>query len=236
MEELTNDVNMTTAILYFNGSAVGVFTSHKNVHAEDFIIRFLDEYLSDDIIDEDIQNLRTIYEPRSIAKIDVFITRSPCDQCGPKVIQLARHLEGMRLSSLGKFIRLRFFCATIWKGNNLGGVGAQEIQKIRNANIQSFRIFRWDYESMKDHDPSSSNLALVIGKSANAIEMAAHGKSNRPAHKLGSRTTGIPETILPDKKKFGAKWRKWFQPDETDRLSKSDDAMSGDDSSGDENM
>lgn len=211
--DIAGDANTTTALLRINGQTAGVFTSGGNAHAEDEIIDYLLEYFEDGTRWE-VERMRVIVQHFAVTKIDIFITRSPCTVCAPKLIAFAQRV-------LGSFpnVKFRLFCATIWKGNALTGPGAQALDQIRAALADRVRLYRWDFRYLATkNDISSVNVLRVLGATASSDEMLAGNVPRIGAHKLDTRTTGIPANVLPDKGRFGRDWNEWYEPDAEDRM------------------
>jgi hypothetical protein len=211
--DFARDANSTAALLKINGQAAGVFTSGEGSHAEDEIIDYLLEYFEDGTRWK-VEGMRRIVQVFAASKIDIFITRSPCNECAPKLIAFVT-----RISNAYPNVRLRLFCATIWKGNAKNGPGARELERIRAALGNKVRLYRWDFLHMATkNDISSVNLLHVLSVSASVDEMMERNVSRIGAHKLDTRIVGIPTNALPDKARFGREWNEWYEPDEQDRM------------------
>ena len=211
--DIAGDANSTTALLRLNGQPVGVFTSGGNAHAEDEIIDYLLEYFEDGTRWE-VERMRGLVQHFAVSKIDIFITRSPCTACAPKIIAFAQ-----RLFRSYPAVKFRLFCATIWKGNALDGANAKALKRIKDAGLVRLRLYRWDFRHLANkNDISSVNVLRVLGATASSDEMAERNVARIGAHKLDTRTIGIPANLLPDKERFGRDWKKWYEPDEEDRM------------------
>lgn len=169
---IANDAQQTTLDLRINGIGYGIFTSSNAKHAEEWMVDALYSALGmqqsslterENMILQ--QGLAKDYSEERDDKIvfDVFITRSPCQNCTAILLQFAGALRDLGVQH-EKTFRMRLFCATLYKGET-NHQSRHDVDQIRaDGNL---RVYRWDFVKMAQAgDASSINLLeLVAGTS-----------------------------------------------------------------------
>jgi len=187
--EVAADANLTTLCLRINGRSIAVCNSDSRGLAEHYLCQFLEAFLNKDVgpLNEVVSFLCKQSASRNKNKIvlDVFITRSPCETCTAKLLDVAQRLGN---------IRLRIFSATIYKGET----NTQSIKNINQLKAHpNIRMWRWDVVRMAQARDSDSITVLQVAYGSSLFN--ANAANSRQWHKLDNRFLNHNLTVLPYK-------------------------------------
>jgi hypothetical protein len=184
--EIALDGTQTSLVFKINSLTMGVCLSDQGNHAEVNLIALLQEWqsgqLSSNVADA-LGTQATSALGNGTSFIDVFITRSPCENCTARLIAW---VNGLRANSR---IRLRLFCLTIYKGESNGA----SINNISTLRAQPrIEVWRWDVLSMAKAQDVDSRKVLQV-----AHGIAMNEATGFQVTDLSSRLGAPNLTILP---------------------------------------
>jgi hypothetical protein len=164
--EIALDGTQTRLVFKINSRNMGVCLSEQRNHAEINLIALLQAWqegqLSDSLAGALLAEQATSARGNGTCFIDVFITRSPCENCATKLIAWASGLHA------NAKIRLRLFCLTIYRGES----NRASIDNIKKLKAQErIEVYRWDVENMARALDVDSLMVLQVAN-GNAMNEA----------------------------------------------------------------
>jgi hypothetical protein len=154
--EIALDGTQTSLVFKVNGRSMGVCLSEQGNHAEVNMLNLLREWQTGRLSRDQTVPLNEQAHNAlggGTAIIDAFITRSPCPACATALIGWVAG------ANPNIPMRLRLFCATIYKGEATA-TSIADIGRLRNqAGIE---VWRWDVVNMaRGQDADSLKLLQV---------------------------------------------------------------------------
>jgi hypothetical protein len=194
--EIALDGTQTSLVFKINGRSMGVCLSDHGNHAEINLIALLRDgqngRLSPDMATS-LWEQGTSALGNGTSFVDVFITRSPCDNCTASLIAW---VNGLRANAQ---IQLRLFCLTIYKGES-SSTSIDSINRLRA--VPRIRVWRWDVESMAKAQDEDSRKVLQVAYGVAMNEATGFQVTNLYSRLGAPNLTDLPCMPLNDPTNF----------------------------------
>lgn len=194
-KDIILDGTQTTAILKVNGRTVGVTLSEQGNHAEVNALNLLTEWQNGKLGPGQMGVMSQAPIGGGSHFIDIFLTRSPCEACTKAILAWA---NGLRSNAN---LRLRLFCATIYKGEH----SAASISDIKSLRAhQRIEVWRWDLVGMGAAHDQDSRTVLQVANGISLFELnaGAFNATDWPSRLGAPNTTDLPILQRSDPNNF----------------------------------
>jgi len=187
--DIAADANQTTLTLRVNGQPLAVCTSDAGIHAERYACDFLRAALTGDrsagaTLAEAEQGSRPGGLPRDVACYDIFLTRSPCQACTDRILEVHNTLPENRM--------IRVYCATVYRGTN----NAESRANVNRLKTSGVPVFFWNASQMALAGDADSAALLRVSERLSLWD-SRDDTGGRADHKLGSRMASPDLGLLP---------------------------------------
>ena len=190
--EIALDGTQTSLVLKINGRRMGVYLSDQGNHAEINLINLLRAWQMGQLPANQAVALGTqatspLGNVHGHSFVDVFITRSPCQNCTASLIAW---VNGLNATSQ---IRPRLFCLTIYKGESNG----DSIANIRNLRQAGIAVWRWDVVNMVRAQDEDSRKVLQVAFGTAMNEATGFRVADLDSRLFGAKNLTDPPYMGP---------------------------------------